>query len=339
MYEFDPRAYNSQVAISYVIPKEKGGLLRPLNILRDLPAVADLIELCFHTTMDSEGRGHIREMRRSANNPNFLKWAVHAVDSVSLPLSGFVWEDAGQVVGNVSLIPFNKNDQRIYLIANVATHPNYRNRGIARQLTASAMQAARAKNATAIWLNVRTDNPAAISVYKNLGFWDEAIRTQWRASASSAFPAMSPMGVQIIPRQNPDWKQQSEWMAHAYPERLNWYAKIDLKNFAPGIFNSAFRFLSDINMQHWSAYKGNDLLAVISMQSSYGQNNSLWLATHPALNDHEAIKLLLAYVRRKLSGYRTCSFEYPADECDSAIEDAGFIRTRTLVWMKAAGAT
>ena len=30
--------------------------LRPLNILRDLPGVADLVEKCFADTMDSEGR-------------------------------------------------------------------------------------------------------------------------------------------------------------------------------------------------------------------------------------------------------------------------------------------
>jgi len=28
--------------------------MRPLNILRDLPAVADLIEMCFASTMDAK---------------------------------------------------------------------------------------------------------------------------------------------------------------------------------------------------------------------------------------------------------------------------------------------
>jgi hypothetical protein len=34
--------------------------LRPLNIVRDLPAVADLVEKCFADTMDAEGRRYIQ---------------------------------------------------------------------------------------------------------------------------------------------------------------------------------------------------------------------------------------------------------------------------------------
>ena len=56
------------------------------------------------------------------------------------------------------------------MIANVATHPEYRGRGIARALTMTALDHARYHNAVATWLQVRDDNPDAIHIYKTCGF-------------------------------------------------------------------------------------------------------------------------------------------------------------------------
>ena len=103
--------------------------LRPLNILRDLPSVADLIELCFSSTMDSDGRRYIQDMRRAGKDNSFLKWANRVADTTSLPLTGYIWEQDGRIVGNVSLVPFRHKGGRLYLVANVAVHPDYRKRG------------------------------------------------------------------------------------------------------------------------------------------------------------------------------------------------------------------
>ena len=133
--------------------------LRPLNILRDLPVVADLVELCFGKTLDVEGRSFISQMRKAGHDNAFMRWAVSAVETVSMPLSGFVWEEEGKIIGNVSLIPFSSGGQKIYLIANVVVHPEHRRRGIGRSLTSAAMQLADQKGASAIWLHARPIGP------------------------------------------------------------------------------------------------------------------------------------------------------------------------------------
>ncbi len=51
------------------------GHLRPLDVQRDLLAVADLIELCFASTMDADGEQYLRQMRRAARDINFFHWA------------------------------------------------------------------------------------------------------------------------------------------------------------------------------------------------------------------------------------------------------------------------
>jgi ribosomal protein S18 acetylase RimI-like enzyme len=158
---------------SITIParEEHHPYMRPLSILRDLPAVADLIETCFSATMDSDGRRYVQDMRRAGNDNSFLKWANRVAETTSLPLTGYIWEQDHRIVGNVSLVPFKRNKHRLYLIANVAVHPDYRRRGIARILTERAMQHAREKNVQDIWLHVRADNPEAIGKLPPIRGW------------------------------------------------------------------------------------------------------------------------------------------------------------------------
>ena len=94
---------------------EQHANVRPLSILRDLPAVADLIEMCFSSTMDNDGKRYVQDMRRAGKDNSFLQWANRAAESTSLPLTGYVWEENGRIVGNASLFPFRNNHQRVYL--------------------------------------------------------------------------------------------------------------------------------------------------------------------------------------------------------------------------------
>ena len=106
--------------------------LRPLNVLRDLSQVADLVELCFSQTMDSDGESYVRQMRRASRDQGWLQWATaNAEHAASVPLTGYVWEQDGRIIGNASIINFRQRGKRIALIANVAVHPDHRHRGIA----------------------------------------------------------------------------------------------------------------------------------------------------------------------------------------------------------------
>lgn len=314
------------------------GQMRPLNILRDLPAVADLIELCFSNTLDPEGRSYLDQMRRNGRDSGFLDWAPRVIESVSLPLSGFVWEDGGRVVGNVSLVPFSKRGRKMFMIANVATHPDYRRRGIARALTQAAIQRAREKRAETIWLHVRQDNPGAIALYRDLGFYERARRTTWYAMAGSLLPeAKRHPPVSIRPASSWDWPQQNRWLEIAYPSSLDWYYANQWKVLKPGLLNGIYRFLADIDTLQWAAYRDNRLGAILSCQRTSGRNDYLWLAA-PRQPDPEIIMEVLLYGRRALSERYGLSLEFPAGIADDAIRAAGFQPQRTLVWMETPGA-
>lgn len=312
------------------------GRMRPLNILRDLPAVADLIELCFSSTLDPDGRSYIDQMRRNGNDSHFLNWAPRVIESVSLPLSGFVWENNGRVVANVSLIPFSVRGQKIFLVANVATHPDFRRQGIARQLTSAAMERARSKHAQSIWLHVRDDNPGAIQLYSELGFVERVRRTTWQALSGIKHLDGSASNVQITQRLGRDWPIQSAWLARAYPSDLDWYHSQSWNILKPGLFNALYRLMADINVYQWAAYRDGRLLGVLASQRANGNSDHLWAAL-PEKPEPDVVSALLRHGLRTQTSSRNLVFEYPVGPTDEAIRLAGFSSQRTLAWMKAPG--
>jgi ribosomal protein S18 acetylase RimI-like enzyme len=318
------------------------GPLRPLNILRDLPQVADLIELCFSSNMDDEGQSYLQQMRHASRDHDFLRWAGQVVDSASLPLSGFVWEENGKIVGNASLVPQSFKGKKIALIANVATHPDYRRRGIGRSLTEKTMAHAREKGAREIWLQVRDDNPTAIKIYADLGFVERARRTTYRFKSEAPISGgLSPAGTRSaqdndgigITRPNPhDWPLQHEWLKRAHPDELRWYARWDWDTLGPGIWNWLYRLFIESDTRQWAAVKDGALLATLSWMTTARAANTLWLASRPG-GDGSGVRSVLDAARRELTYHSRLTVEYPAGEMVEAIQSAGFMAFRTLVWM------
>jgi ribosomal protein S18 acetylase RimI-like enzyme len=307
--------------------------LRPLNVFRDLPGVADLVEKCFADTIDSEGRRYLQQMRRAGQDNAFMRWASNAVDSVSMPLSGYVWEENGEIIGNVSLIPYRHKKKKIYLIANVAVRPDFRRRGIGRTLTVTAMRHANQRRAIATWLHVRADNPGAIALYTSLGFQELARRTMWQAKPDQNTLLMEEPAITIVKRSSWDWPQQEAWLDRLYPNLMTWYQAIPWRSLRPGLVPLIYRFVMDQDVRHWVARTDGALSAILSWQAVPERNDRLWAAAPPEGSEH-ALTALLLNARRNLPWRRTLTLDYPAGEYNTSIEAAGFHSQRTLLWMK-----
>ncbi|HEX5809011.1 MAG TPA: GNAT family N-acetyltransferase [Anaerolineales bacterium] len=307
--------------------------IRPLNVLRDLSAVADLIELCFSPTMDHDGQRYLSDMRRASRDDSFLRWASRVTETATLPLMGYVWEENGRIIGNASLIPFRHKGQRIYLIANVAAHPDHRRRGVGRTLTEQVMKQARDRRASEIWLHVREDNPGAIRLYEQLGFREMARRTTWQAGPDARLNYPD-AGIEIVPRHPQLWPQQQKWLQRVYPDSLKWYQGWNLNAFRPGILNWMYLLMIDSSIKQWAAVQKDELLATLTWMPQGGRSESLYAAVGEG-SDPDALTLLLIQARRAVTYYPQLTLEYPANEMTQAIRAAGFQALRTLLWMRA----
>jgi ribosomal protein S18 acetylase RimI-like enzyme len=306
--------------------------LRPLNIVRDLPAVANLVEKCFADTMDAEGRNYIQQMRRAGQDNAFLRWASTAVDTVSMPLSGYVWEEHGEIIGNVSLIPYRHSGKKYYLIANVSVLPDERRRGIGRSLTIAAMQHARRRHVDETWLHVRADNPGAIKLYSSLGFIEMARRTNWQATPDQNIDS-DIRETLITSRKLRDWPSQKDWLQRLYPDLLTWYQPMPWVSLRPGLGPTLYRILSDINIRHWVARTGDTCKAVLSWQAASAKNDCLWAAVPPDGGDRD-LTVLLLHARRVLVWRQKLILDFPSGQYNAPIEASGFQAHRTLLWMK-----
>jgi ribosomal protein S18 acetylase RimI-like enzyme len=305
--------------------------LRPFDPRRDLGPVADLVEQCFADTLDPDGERYLKHMRAAAKNPGLLRWASVAAEFSSVPLNGYVWEEDGKIVGNISLIPFIMRNNRYYLIANVAVNPDYRRRGIARKLTIQAMEHARKRGAPRAWLHVRENNDVAINLYRSLGFQEQARRTTWYTRREIP-SGTSPGEVRIVARQGQHWSAQKKWLARNYPSEVTWHLPFSKTLLRPGLLGALYRIFTGTYSRQWSVLSGNHLLGVLAWQPSGNFADTLWLFTSTE-DEEKAAYALLLHARQHLSPRRPLALDYPAHRVEASMESAGFYIHQTLIWM------
>jgi ribosomal protein S18 acetylase RimI-like enzyme len=163
--------------------------VRALNPARDLRQVALLLEESFRQDLGALHAWSRVPLLRDVGAA-LLSTAFMPVPTDSL--RGFVYEENGQILGNVTLTLDDARERR-WMISNVAVAEKYRRRGIARQLMLAAIDEARARSAQWIILNVRPWNEGAIRLYEALGFSTvdtetEYVRTRARTIAHAPLP-------------------------------------------------------------------------------------------------------------------------------------------------------
>jgi ribosomal protein S18 acetylase RimI-like enzyme len=312
--------------------------IRKVNVRKDLPAIADLIEICFSDTLDEDGRLYLNHLRWAARDFNYLSWLQGAAERIASPLYGFVWEESGRIVGNLSLIPLYRQGQLYYLIANVAVHPNYRRRGIARQLTLAAVDHLVERGVDTAWLQVRDDNPVAFNLYQSLGFIERARRTNWLTNGSAPRPDLTPpQEISVRSRRSQDWNLQSAWLQQAYPPEVAWNLPLNLSKLSPDPLQHIIRWLSGDSLQHWAAYTmespGRGPIGFLTWEPMRLASDMLWLAANGQY-EGQAVEALLLNARERLAGRRrSLSVNYPFGRSADAFIRAGFINQYNLVWM------
>ncbi len=308
--------------------------IRLLDVRRDLLEVADLIELCFINNMDSEGRDYVRYIRRVAQNSSLIRWVPGAAERVSLPLHGYVWEEDGQIIGNLTLIPFFYRGHWLYLIANVGVHPDFRGQGIGRALTVRALEHIRDHHVHEAWLQVRDDNPIAINLYRSLGFVERVRRTTWQGNSSPARDEKEPPDsrIRIMPRQSGEWEVQSRWLELTYPPEVSWNLSFDWRRLRPGLVRALGAWINGELFQHWTARRNGEMVGSATWEGGRSLADMIWLCAQPE-SENETVYALLSHIRKMRVTNRYLSVNYPAGHGRMGFERAGFTDLNTLIWM------
>lgn len=313
--------------------QDKIGNLRPLNPQKDLYQVADLIELCFKGSIDKDGKDYIRYLRSLARNANTIL-PGSAGQSKYAAIQGFVYEIERRIIGNLSMLPFHKDEQFIYLIANVAVHPSFRRQGIADQMTRQALRHARTKGAKSAWLQVRDDNPAAFNLYAKMGFREKTRRSTWTLVPEANSQYVFQSEIKVYPRKAADWQDQKKLMLKTYDDNVRWNLGLKPDRFKPGFLAWLGHFLNERIVHQYSAYHQDQWAGTLTLEKTNLYSDNLWVAALPEWED-AVLRSVLPYMRKKVPYKRPMNVNYPNGRAAHAFEHLGFEKNHTLIWMEA----
>jgi ribosomal protein S18 acetylase RimI-like enzyme len=213
--------------------------IRRLDVSRDLTAVADLLEEAFRAEMDQAGARAIRDMRLMGFWGGFPLWLDNWLFPNTSAETGYVWVQAGQVVGHLSLRRASGYGER-WLIGNVAVHRDYRNQGIARGLMHRALEHIHQHDGRQVNLLVRANNSPAVRLYTNLGFRQTYALAQWqrppRRRAVNVFcaPPAMPEGIRLRRAQSGDQEKLYNLACASRPDNVAWVDSIRRADFYTG---------------------------------------------------------------------------------------------------------
>ena len=307
--------------------------IRRVESPADLLAVADLIEVAFDLKNDPEGQAVIRQMRRVAHQRTPA--TIRALRSST---EGFVWVDNDEIVGNITLMHFQKSSKPRTLIANVAVAPAYQGLGIATALTDYVMRYLDNKPKVEIWLQVRSDNAQAIHIYSKYGFKFEHAIAQWRYSPTVHALFSESTGAtsfhHVTRRRISDWAEQSAWLNVIYPENTRWYQNLNFAAFSPWAWLNPANWIELPNLQHIALRPKGHLAGVLTWQQTATNADQIFLALPQSTNEDVSAEVLLRYLIEHLKPTRDLHLEYPAGRATRGIQNAGFVLARSLDWMR-----
>ena len=307
--------------------------IRKVNPDTDFEQIANLIEICFGAQMDEDGQEYLRQIRRAAKNNNYLNWVRGSNEWVQLPLHGYVYLEGERIIGNVTLVPFQKSGKWVYLICNVAVHPEFRQRGIGRILTRRGLEHIRQQKASAAWLQVREDNLPAIHLYETEGFQPRAVRTLWRNRPETDLAPDPIPGLNVQLRRRKDWPLQKDWLEHTYPEVVAWNLPFRADAFAPGIWKQLVYYVRGDHVENWVARRDNETVGAVSWSESPYPMESIWPVVKTP-EDQPTLEALLRYMRPRIPRRHPITVNYPAGQGEEAFTRTGYSKQNTLIWME-----
>ncbi len=313
--------------------------LRQLDPLRDLEAVAELVEVAFR---DEPGRDRdqFRSELRSLRGLGPVLWSAARLSPVGGDLlTGYVFEAGGRIVGCLTLSRLPGNPTR-WLIANVAVHPSHRRRGIARRLMEATILHVHERGGGLVVLDVRRENAPAYRLYESLGFAFREETTERRWFPGFGWPCSAPGGQPnpFRPLAHPECRAARELLYEAVaPAAREAAPVVDTDLLAYGLFGgllTAYHWLNGRDVIRLGAFNGEVCDGLVVLRAAR------WAGLHTlqiTLRPERAAELAVPAVQAALERLRryqplptTTSLRSPAPELVAALDALGFQERQTL---------
>lgn len=312
---------------------------RPIDLAKDSRQVLKLLDLSFGRTFSSFGHRVLYD-RLSLSQVNPLALRFRMMTSGFVP--GFVWEEEGRIVGNLTLLGSEVPGR--YLIANVAVHPDYRRRGIARGLLQEALDHIIGWGGRTVMLQVESDNEPAITLYLTSGFHIVGTMKRWQASPSNLryVPIRVDFVGQVRSIGRRDWRSAYHLDRAIVQPDLNWPVPPASDFYKTSTWRSIVDLLNGRKFKAWIVEMPTGpsgkrkLIGLYSISSEWGRPTWLRIRVDPAWQEEVEPQLLnnaIKQLKQNRSG--TIKINHLADDqlANQLLSEANFRIQRSLTIM------
>jgi ribosomal protein S18 acetylase RimI-like enzyme len=316
------------------IPLPSGA--RRARFPRDIPQITELVELCFAEVLDYPSRRMLRDVRAVAQLGD-AAWSLSRLLGAVRPeewLLATVWQADGRIVGNVTLTR-RAPEPHAWLISNVAVHPDFRRRGIARGMVEHALGEIRSQGGRHAYLQVDAANSSALRIYDEVGFVEIARRTLWLRAQGEGKPAPSgtnPDSGRVSERKSSEWMEEFAFWREISPAGPAWNSPLTEAAFRPSWWRRAERFLEGDTEKHFLARSDAQVDAALAAYSRHSGWEGMLIQRQGTSGKVEAGLLDAAW--KTFSPARSVLLETMPEASADFLVELGFRKRRTFIWMR-----
>jgi ribosomal protein S18 acetylase RimI-like enzyme len=310
---------------------------------RDLAGVARLIQTAFADELDRAGQAALREMRSMSRLGPLLRWIDSASIEFSELLSGFVWVEEGQIVGNVTVSRAAPGSRR-WIISNVAVAEPYRGRGIARALVDAAIELIREWSGQIATLQVRENNAQAVHLYQSMGFQGIFGTAYLRLDRVPEVKPIRSGSARLRPRRftPTDARGEYDLACAATPEKVQIEQPVRLRRYRLGFEQSLADGARGLvgggpTLRLVLEGEGHLKATITAETGTWWSESRIFMTVHPASRgqmERELASHALYHLRRWPRRVTLVRHPNYHPEGIEALKSFGFREQRTLLWMR-----
>ncbi len=256
--------------------------LRPLKLRRDFDKLVSLLDVVFAEEISGRGMDIRQELSQYKTLMPLIKVFSLFSKTFRYSFEGFVYENpAGELIASVNIVNlYNK-----WEIGMVATHPDYRRKGLARNLVNKTIQYAKKNDAKICTLDVLAENEPAYRLYRSLGFTHYDSSTELKLSPEklkklTLLEPIFPEGYELTKMKSNKENREAyyELALRETPEAVQTFSPVDKRSYQDSKIKHILRPIAKkiihVSPMKWGIKRNSELVGVIDLMVSRTKRNT-----------------------------------------------------------------
>jgi len=244
------------------------GHIRPFDMRRDMNAMGELIETAFAGELAQWGINFKDQLKIAQKMVPLLRLLERLSETFRHTFDGFVWDYGGRIISLVNIQKMGL-DRTHWQIGNVATHPDFQRRGLARQLVTRAIKHAQTHGARICTLEVRAEAVKAYALYRNLGFIQFDSITELKLESFHKVSIQPIDGFKIRPMKLGEWKVRYALAKRAVPQEVQAFLPLSEAEYRIAFLEKLLEPLAmrmqRVKYYRWGVEKDGELVGYMSL--------------------------------------------------------------------------